>query len=445
MNTRSYRIFTSLLFALFAGACTPSAPPAVAPAPAPTVALRTTLDSIFRDTAFAYAHWGVVVQSPKTGETLFRQNGEKMFVPASNMKLVTAAAALQALGPDYRYRTEVAATGPIRDGTLRGDLVVRGSGDPSISARFHGGDARVVFRSWADSLRARGVRRIAGRVIGVDDVFDDVPYGRGWAWDDLDAAYSAPISGLSFNDNMVRVRVQPARQAGTVASVAVDPDVGYLRPTGQVQTAAAGTRSALSVTRDVGAPGVVATGTIAADTSWIEETIAVPDPTQFFVTALRETLRQAGIEVSGVAVDADRLAAAGETLVPTMPLFAHHSPPMREILPHFMKPSQNQIGEILLKTLGRERRGTGSYPAGRAVVDSLVRVWGLNPRQLSMADGSGLSRYNLVAPDLLLGLLQYMSASPHFDVWYASLPVAGVDGTLTSRLRGTPAERNVHA
>lgn len=441
----SSRVVHGPALLLLLGACAPAAPPAVAPAPAPVVALRTTLDSIFRDTAFAYAHWGVVVQSPRTGETLFRQNAEKMFVPASNMKLVTAAAALQALGPDYRYRTEVAATGPIRDGVLGGDLVVRGSGDPSISARFHGGDARAVFRTWADSLRVRGVRRIAGRVIGVDDVFDDVPYGRGWAWDDLDAAYSAPISGLSFNDNMVRVRVQPGRQAGTAATVSVEPEVGYLRPTGQVQTAAAGTRSNISVTRDLAAPAVVATGTIAADTSSIEETLAVPDPTQFFVAALRETLRQAGIEVTGAAVDADRLVEAGEALAPAAPLFAHRSPPMREILPHFMKPSQNQIGEILLKTLGRERRDAGSYPAGRAVVDSLVRVWGLNPRQLSMADGSGLSRYNLVAPDLLLGLLRYMAGSPHFDVWYASLPVAGVDGTLASRLRGTPAERNVHA
>ena len=427
-----------LLLAACAGA---SAPPV---APAPAANLRTALDSIFRDTAFAYAHWGVVVQSPRTGETLFEQNSEKLFVPASNMKLVTGAAALEALGPDYQYRTEVAATGPIQNGVLRGDLVVRGSGDPSISARFHG-DARAVFRAWADSLRARGVRRIEGRIIGVDDVFDDVHFGRGWAWDDLDAAYSAPISGLSFNDNMVRVRVSPVKQVGAAAAITVDPDVGYLRPVGQAVTAQPGTRGTLDVSRDLANMSVVATGSLRADTTFVEQTLAVPDPTEFFVTALRETLRQAGIEVAGAPVDADRLAEVGQTVAPATALFVYRSPPLREILPHFLKPSQNQIGEILLKTLGREQRGIGSAAAGRAVVDSLIRVWGLNPRQLSMADGSGLSRYNLVAPDLLIGLLQHMERSPNFDVWYAALPVAGVDGTLANRLRGTPAAGNVHA
>ena len=431
-----------VVLALLASACAGASAPPIAPAPA--ASLRTALDSIFRDTAFAYAHWGVAVQSPRTGETLFQQNSEKLFVPASNMKLVTGAAALEALGPDYQYRTEVAATGPIQNGVLRGDLVVRGSGDPSISARFHG-DARAVFRAWADSLRARGVRRIQGRIIGVDDAFDDVPFGRGWAWDDLDAAYSAPISGLSFNDNMVRVRVSPASQVGAAALVGMDPEVGYLRPVGQAVTAPPGTRGTLEVSRDLATMSVVATGSVRADTAFIEQTIAVPDPTQFFVTALRETLRQAGIEITGVPVDADRLAEAGQTVAPATALFVHRSPPLRDILPHFLKPSQNQIGEILLKTLGREQRGVGSAAAGRAVVDSLVRVWGLNPRQLSMADGSGLSRYNLVAPDLLIGLLQHMERSPHFDVWYAALPVAGVDGTLAGRLRGTPAANNVHA
>ena len=435
------RLFLPLLLA--AAGCTPAV--RAAPSPAPAAApLAAALDSVFADTAFRRATWAVLVRDPATGATLYRRGAEKMLVPASNMKVVTGAAALEALGPEWRFRTTVAAAGPVQGGTLRGDLVVRGGGDPTLSGRLQGGDPRAAFRAWADSLRARGITRVAGRVVGDDDVFDDVPLGRGWAWDDLGAGYSAEVGGLEFNEGVVEVRVSPGPRAGDPARVTLSPPTGYVPVENRAVTVAAGTPARVRADRAAQGPGIVVSGTVPLDTAGVDDEVAVRDNTLYFATVLRETLREAGIEVQGPAVDADALPPA-ERAAAAAPLFVHASPPMREVLAAFMKPSQNQIGEILLKTLGRELRGEGTAAAGAAAIDSLFRARGLPTGALAQADGSGLSRYNLVAPELLAALLEQMMRSPHWDAWYAALPVGGVDGTLAGRFRGTPLEGRLHA
>lgn len=438
----------AVVLALLAAACAP-AQPALAPVPAAgSTVVRTPtpkpiaveLDSIFNDTLFANAHWGVLVKSMRTGETVYAHNAGRMFVPASNMKIVTAAAALEALGPEYRYRTRVAAAGPVSGSVLRGDLVVLGSGDPSISEHMMG-DVRTVFRAWADSLRTHGVTRVTGNVLGNDDVFDDVPYGRGWAWDDTDAPYSAEVGGLMMNEGFVTVRAEPA--GGPTARVTVRPAAqGWVDVSGTVAVGAADSQATFRVIRADQGGGLTVSGSIPADTAFVEESIAIRNNTAFFAAALRHALVEAGIRVDGGAYDADQREGAPGTH--TL-LFTHTSPPMAEILAAFMKPSQNQIGEVLLKTLGAELRGMGSAGAGIAVVDSLARAWGMPPRLLAQADGSGLSRYNLVAPAFLVALLERESRSPHAQVFAASLPIAGRDGTLASRMRGTPAEGNLRA
>jgi D-alanyl-D-alanine carboxypeptidase/D-alanyl-D-alanine-endopeptidase (penicillin-binding protein 4) len=433
----------ALLAAAFAAACAPPAAPAPSPAPVESrAALRAAIDSLFADTLFRHAHWGAHVRSLERGDTLFRLHGGKLFLPASNMKLVTGAAALETLGPEYRFRTRVAAAGPVRDGTLRGDLLVVGSGDPTISARFHAGDPRTVFRAWADSLRTHGVRRIEGRIVGDDDVFDDVPLGRGWAWDDLDAYYAAEISGLAFNEGVLDVRISPGSRPGDSARIALDPPGSYVPIRGRVATAAAGSECEPQVTRAATGPAFLLSGCVAADTAFIE-TVAIRDNTLFFLTVLREVLRESGIEVAGAALDADSLPPIGRPAA--APLFTWTSPPLAEILPAYLKPSQNQIAEILLRTVGREQRGEGSARAGAAVVDSLLTAWRIEPRRLVMADGSGLSRYDLLSPDLLVALLAHMDSTRHATLWREALPVAGVDGTLENRMRGTAAEGNVRA
>jgi D-alanyl-D-alanine carboxypeptidase/D-alanyl-D-alanine-endopeptidase (penicillin-binding protein 4) len=421
------------------GACAP-ARPVVVPAPvrAPVAA---ALDSIFGDTLFARAHWGVLVRSLDSGETLYRRNAEKLFVPASNQKIVTGAAALETLGPDFRFRTLVEAEGPVQGGVLRGSLVVRGSGDPTLSTRF--GGAKPVFRAWADSLRARGITRIAGAVVGNDDALDDVPLGRGWAWDDLDASYSAEVGGLQLNEGFVTVRVAPGAEPGAPAVVTLDPATAYTPVTVLATTGTPGSARAVDATRAATGPGIVVTGTAPPDSTPATFEVAVRDNTLFFATVLRETLQEAGIRVDGPALDDD--ARPDTARRPATPLFAHASAPMPQVLAAFLKPSQNQIGELLLKTMGRHLRGTGTAAAGIAVEDSLAHAWNLPRGALRPADGSGLSRYNLVAPELLVALLERMTRSPNFQVFLDAMPVAGVDGTLTNRMRGTPLAGNVRA
>jgi D-alanyl-D-alanine carboxypeptidase/D-alanyl-D-alanine-endopeptidase (penicillin-binding protein 4) len=453
MKPMPFRPSAALVVAAALAACAPAArTPPIAPAPAPgavapsaEASLAASLDSIFNDTLFAGANWGVEIKSLRSGRVLYQRNEGKLFVPASNMKLVTGSVALETLGPDFVYRTPVVAAGTIANGELCGDLVVVGSGDPTIAADFHAGDARAVFRAWADSLRAHGVRRITGRIVGDDDVFDDVPLGRGWAWDDLADYYSAEIGGLEYNLGVVGITAAADTGPGAPPRLAMDPQTAYVRVTNTARTAAAGTEEQIAVTRADTGNTFIVSGQIPADTATVRNDMAVRNNTAYFVTVLRETLIARGIEVRGAAVDQDELPLAGRVLARGDTLFVQSSPPLREILVGFLKPSQNQIGEILLKTMGRTLRGQGTAQAGIAVVDSAARAWRLPPRKLAQADGSGLSRYNLVAPQFLIALLEHMRQSPNYQTFYAALPIAGVDGTLAGRMKNTPLQGNVHA
>jgi D-alanyl-D-alanine carboxypeptidase/D-alanyl-D-alanine-endopeptidase (penicillin-binding protein 4) len=438
-----------------ASACAPAAartPPVAAPAPTPAPVravspgetFAAAMDSIFGDTLFAGANWGVVIKSEETGRVLYERNPGKMFVPASNMKLVTGAAALETLGPGWRYRTALVSAGPVSGGVLRGDLVVIGSGDPTIAADYQDGDPLRIFRAWADSLRAHGITRISGRVVGDDDAFDDLALGAGWSWDDLNDYYSAEIGGLEYNLGVLGVSVAPGDRAGSPGRVTLLPATSYVPVENRTVTRAGAPTEDVSAVRQPVGTGIVIDGTVSTDTPGVRTDVAVRNNTAYFVTVLRETLIAAGIRVEGAAVDQDDLAPA-QRPARRDTLFVHASAPLAKILPGFEKPSQNQVGEQLLKTMGRAFRGEGSARAGIAVVDSLFRGWGLPTRRLRQADGSGLSRYNLVAPELLIALLEHMRRSPNYATFYASLPVAGVDGTLENRMRNTPLQGNVHA
>lgn len=431
----------ALLLALLLSACVPVTRPAPAPAPS---GLATALDSIFADTAFAHAHWGVLVRSAATGATLYDLDSRKAFVPASAMKLLTGAAALAALGPDYRYRTTMSATGPVSAGTLRGDLVVRGSGDPTLSARFSPDDPRAPLRAWADSLRSRGITRVAGGIIGVDSAFSGPPIGLGWAWDDLAESYGAEGGALQFNEGVVRLQLVPSRTVGAPAVAIVEPATQFVRVHNQVVTVAAGTPPRLEVARDPAGPAVTIGGTVPAGGEAVERVVAVRDAADYFLAVLRETLREGGVAVEGQALVAEEWAEARTPAAERL-LFSYDSPPMRDILPAMMKPSQNWIAETLLRTVGRERRGEGSAAAGAVVVDSLLRAWSISTDALRMADGSGLSRYDQLTPELLVQLLARMRADPAWELWYSSLPSAGQSGTLANRMQESPLRGRVRA
>jgi serine-type D-Ala-D-Ala carboxypeptidase/endopeptidase (penicillin-binding protein 4) len=357
-----------------------AAPPS--PALRPLDALRHSIDSLVDDPKFANAHLGLLIVNPATGDTLYSRNAGKLFMPASNQKILTSAVALAQLGPDYRYHTVIAKRGELKDSVLAGDLIVIGRGDPTMSDRVHGSAANAMA-ALADSIRARGITRVTGALRQGGNAFPDSIYGYGWEWDDIGGESGAPIDELLFNEGMVQ-RAAKIEGRDTVISVA--------------------TRT----------PGYV------------------------YLSALYSALSQRGVRIDGlVNLSADSLTLPYDTV------YVIESPPLREILKVFMKPSQNQIGEALLKTIGLEKTGIGSADAGAEVTTTQLRDWGVDSTEVVVYDGSGLSRHDLVTPRTIVRVLSAMQKDTAFSVYYDAFPIAGVDGTIRSRMKGTPAENNL--
>lgn len=402
--------------------------------------LTTFADSLISDPMFRSAHWGVLIVDPVAGDTLYSRNAGKLFLPASNQKLLTGATALARLGPDYRWTTRLLATAmPVR-GVLRGDLAVVGTGDPSISDSLGGGSAMGPLLALADSLAARGVRTITGRLIRGGDAFPDSSLGFGWAWDDLDYDYSAPVDELVFNEGYATVTVIGGRRAGEpvrvrTAPASSVPRIGALR----VVTAAGPSRVTWAGDLRGPRPTLALTGTVAPRDS-VVLTVALRHATAAFLDALAEALATRGIRIRG-GVEPDALA---DTTAMTT-LVTRQSPPLRTVLPRFEKPSQNQLGELLFKTIAREGTGVGTADSGRAVVERQLLAWGADSAGFAVRDGSGLSRHDYVSPETIVRVLDAMRRHPEFALFRDALPIAGVDGTIRTRMRGTPAAGNAHA
>jgi len=440
---RVLRPTVALLLAACGGTRVPAAPPAPAvPVVDARSALRAFVDSSVGTPAFRNAHWGVLIVDPARGETLYTRNADKLFMPASNQKIVTGAVALAQLGADYRWTTTLLARGPIRGGVLEGDLVVRGDGDPTISSHMRG-DALTPLRDLADSLRARGITRIRGRVVAAPSPFTDAQLGLGWAWDDLDEPYSAGVDALYFNEGFTEIHVHAGARPGDAVRATTRPASTYprlivrattiARPTSAADSAQRGAR--LTVGYDSSHAGVLVAGTIAAgDTTVVE--LAQRDLTGAYLAALREALRARGVKVDETRRDS---TATLDSLV------ALRSPPLREVLPALEKPSQNQIAELLLKTIALRATGVGRADSAQRVVGAQLVAWGAPADGFAVRDGSGLSRHTYVSPRTLVAALDAMRRHPDFRLFYDALPIAGVDGTIDERMRGTPAQGNVHA
>jgi D-alanyl-D-alanine carboxypeptidase/D-alanyl-D-alanine-endopeptidase (penicillin-binding protein 4) len=435
------RAARALAAVLVAGCAARGSTPPLTPA---VSRLHLELDSAFAGPEFARASWGVVVQSLADGQVLYRRNAERLFMPASNMKIVTSAVALARLGPDFRWRTPVLAAGTRSGDTLHGDLIIAGRGDPTWSARVAGGDDPLpALRPWADSVRSRGIRVITGRILADEAWFPDAPLGEGWSWDDLEYSYSAPAGAVQFNEGFALVEVTPGAP-GQPASVAVRPRSAPFRLAASVRTlpAESSTTARVTRTRLPFSDSLVVGGTIAAGGRPVVLAVSVRDPGAYAAAALGQVLEEAGLVVGRERREGRREEhpdGRKDTL------FVWQSPPLRDVLPHFMKPSQNQIGEALLRTTGGVVTGVASADSGRAVAAATLTGFGIDPAAFVLSDGSGLSRYNYVAPEALARILEVMARRPDADVFLNSLPIGGVDGTLATRMRGTAAEGNVRA
>jgi len=393
----------------------------------------------------------VLVKSLKTDETLYAMNAGKLMMPASNMKIVTLAAAAETLGWDYRYETHVVAAGSIAGGTLHGDLVIVGSGDPSLVAAD--GMADRVFADWAERLKQRGIRTVSGRVIGDDNGFEKETLGLGWMWDDLPSDDSAGVGALQYNENAVKVTVSPGPSAGDSAGISVTPSGSGLTIASEVTTRAAGSATSISVHRLPGNIVLELRGTIAAAAPASTLTVSVDNPTRFFVTALRTALIAHGIDVRGPAVDIDEVPDAPVALDSvasgvsrTTPIVTYQSAPLSTLAVRLMKVSQNQYAETLLKTIGGAPGVVPTADAGSRAALAAFAPWGVRGDGLIQRDGSGLTRYDFVTPEALVTILTHVARDPRLKgPFETSLPIAGRDGTLSNRMKGTPAEGNARA
>lgn len=409
----------------------PEAPPVPARGPllesvSPYDDLKLTIDALFADTLFPPSNVGIIVYSLDRDETLYELNSNMLFNPASNQKLFTAAGALTTLGGEHPLSTIVLAD------TAADVLCIRGEGDPLLSTR----DLDTLARSIASALPRR-----AEWTLRVDtSPFDDLWWGEGWTWDSEPDAYGMFLSPLMLNSNTIEVRVSPAKSNGGPPTVLIDPPSSYVTVENTAVTVGDSPTIPLRVSRKwrERLNTVTVTGETRRGAREYQTSISVWDPARYAGTMFAELLTRYGAPVTSVFVD-------------TLPLpgveVGRVDHRVDSAVTFMNKESDNLSAEALLKVTGRARLGgRGSAESGIAVLHQLLSSYGIDTLGIRIADGSGLSRYNLTSPAAVLTLLRAMHADDrHFPAFYASLPIAGVDGTISRRMRGTPAEGNLRA
>jgi D-alanyl-D-alanine carboxypeptidase/D-alanyl-D-alanine-endopeptidase (penicillin-binding protein 4) len=389
------------------------------------------LSSIFSASLFDRSFWSVLVRPASSGDDLFSLNAGKLMMPGSVMKIVTAAAAAEHFGWNHQFETKVVTTAPLEDGTLRGDLVVVGGGDPGISERS---DATGQLKALAQDIRRAGVERIEGGIVGDDDLFDDRGLGDGWTLDNLPYGYSAAVSALEYNEGSADIIILAGASPGAPVTVQVRPEGHSLQIDNRLVTAAESASASLTMRRAPGSSRLLLQGQIPAKAPPLVRTASVDNPTHFFASALRHALTAEGIEVVGDAIDIDDFESKPD-LTNARTLSTRRSSPLRDLVASMMRVSQNQYAEILLKAAG-----------GRRTVQQVLTSWSIPDESYVVVDGSGLSRYNYVSSDAVVRILQILREDPkHAPVFAGTLAVAGRDGTLARRLAGTVAEGKVRA
>jgi serine-type D-Ala-D-Ala carboxypeptidase/endopeptidase (penicillin-binding protein 4) len=462
------RMVVRLLFVILLAAAAPLLAVPVKP-------LQDRIAAVLSAPDLARGFWGIEVVSLATGETLYSQNPDKLFTPASNTKLFTTAAALALIGPDYKFRTTVETTAVLdRYGRLNGDLVLVGRGDPNLSGRELPYDLKTqrnddpiqALEALADMIAQKGVKFIDGDIIADDSYFAFERYGEGWSQDDLVWAEGAPVSALTINDNTVFVDILPADRAGEKAFVSVKPFADYYRIDNRIITTPAGTGRKFFVNREPGSTVVSLWGNIPLDDKGANEALAVEDPAEFAAGLFRQLLEKRGIVVNGhqrthhtelaslsiFSVTASAPSHGGgddryrsPKIDQPIVLASYESKPLLQDLRVVNKVSQNLHAEILLRLLGRERGNAGTIEGGLEVLRGFLTQVGIAGEQYVFYDGSGLSRQNLVTPHAIVQLLRYCSTQSWRAAYKATFPISGVDGSLTERLTSADVQNRIMA
>ena len=399
----------------------------------PPASLSDRIGDIISRADAEAAFWGIYIQDLNTGRVIYRRNADKTMLPASNQKLLTTAVALDALGGDFRYETTLHFDGKVDGSVLRGDLILEGSGDPTFGSDEMPGEDPL--RQWAADLAGMGVTRIEGRLIGDDDVFDDNPYAKGWDIDYVLTQSSRKLGistcGLAYRDNVVSVKVRAGR-VGAAPTLTTYPE-GYLDVRNDAMTHARRRGDAIRVRRTLGTEYVQLYGSVARTYRGTVE-VPVANPTAFTLYAFKHHLEAAGIEVDAEMTDIDALDKKPD-YARAEPLFVHLSPTLSEIVREVNKKSNNFYAEQLLRTYG----WGGSVRGAEQRIKEFLDHAGASTGGLSIRDGSGLSRKNMVTPEAMGHLLAYMYRHPERDAFANSLAAGGEPKTtLRSRLDDVP-------
>ena len=438
-----------------AEAVVPASPVPAAPAPVgPEVEeLRRAIDGVLAGGRFwRRAEWSVLVVSLDRGDTLYARNPGLALAPASNMKLITTAAALYHLGPDFRYLTYVLADGPVEGGVLQGDLVLYGTGDPALSDRFFGSETEV-FENLTDQLREAGIQAVAGDLVGDGSYFHGPAVEASWDPRDINEWFAAPVSALSYNENMVALRVEPAAWVGAPPRIQTVPRAAGVPIVNDARTVGAPPEAyrRLAVVRQTHEEPIRVVGEIAAGHAEVWREMSVSDPPHYAATLFHDVMVDRGIEVYGRVRS---VHAAEESIVEGAALWApgfgrmgapavvaaHQSPPLLDLLSVVNKESHNLFAESVLRSVGAVARGNPSFVGGvSAVRDFLTGRVGLPIDAVIQKDGSGLSSENRASAESFVTMLAYMAASDHWEAFWTTLPEAGRRGELPRMYRSAAA------
>ena len=381
------------------------------------------------------AYWSVIV-SDSAGNILESYNPEKLVRPASNLKLLTGAAYLEYLGADFTFKTKLYGTGTLVGDVWRGDLIVRGSGDPSISGTFYDGNPLFLFEKWVELFDSLGIKRIDGNIIGNTAYFDNEIYPKGWDWDDLTYYYGVEISALSFNNNAVDLEVLADGAVGSTPSIQWFPfNTPYVNFINEQLITPRGTRYRENYRRELGTNTIYLRSTLPAG-YYETEPLSVPNAPLYFVDTMKRYLEIRGISVGGQILTDHQPYDWDDSQFKL--LDTHESVPLSQLMVQMQKESDNFYAEMLLKTLGAQKFNTqGTTELGIQAVKEFMHGFGLDSTKVNMRDGSGLSSATIISASNLNRLLVNMQHHPHFDVFYNSLAVSGTDGTLGHRMRGS--------
>ncbi len=418
---------------------------AVLAAPARAQSLRQKIDQVLTRSELEGANLSVRVIEIPGGRVLYSYKSEEPLSVASNAKIVTTAAALDLLGPDFELSTTLVARGTVKSGTLHGDLVLVGKGDPSISRHWNGADVMAPLRFFAKECLASGIRTVTGDIVANDLYFDRQFLCPSWPSNQWIHWYEAPVCALAFNDNCVDATVKPGPSDGAVADVAIIPDVGYISFTNNIKTTAS-----LKKHRGYGYgfyrhkmdTSVTGRGYYYLKAGPAETNFTVPDPSFYLAAALRRALADAGVRVNGRL---RRMDAKDAGLLEGASVIAVNRVSLTEVVRHCNLNSQNLYAEMLFKTLGREVEGEGSFEAGARAVGRFLGKAGIQPGEYTIADGSGLSSQTRLSAMALTEVLKFMYTHKNVNAFRDSLPLSGYAGSLAGRLAEGPYLGKVRA